>query len=669
MDPNVQNPKPSDPQAPFQPTYSPQPINAYGTVSPTQSAVPTPSPGNAPFPLGQTVLTPTEPTIITPTVTTPVPIDPFQPQAVVVGGPGNAFEQGGGMGGTGDPTPVAPTIGGTDPGSAPVPAAGRKKKPLLIGAGVAVVLIGLAAFYFGYYTNPSVIYSQALANTGKGYDKLISYADTQSKIQYKGSEGSGSFSYKSLSFSTDGKLAFKSDSNNGEFTFDVGAGVSRVSADVRYLKSSTKTPDLYLKAGGLKGMGSLLGFGSPQIDAAVNKYDNTWIAIDHTMLDNLQGSVAAAAGSSSAASPNRADILDELRAFGRVNQQYLFSTNKDKAITTVVKKYGVENTGGHRAYHYKVALNKANVKKYITAQQAALKASKLGDWLKKNNYESSVNSSFGSLQQSADSIKSSDTFEVWADMGKRIIYKLRFNNSGSNPAENYVDVGLDYKGGDNYPFFISGQSKSSGQTTSGSLIATLHTKSNGVDFKLSVKNGGSSGGTLEGDFSYKPTTASVQIAKPPGAVPLAQVLSELGFGDVLNSYLQSAPAAASSTSSGGSYTGVQGNAKDSKRQSDIKAMQTQIEAYFAQQGNYPSFGEFNSASWRKTSMATLDDTALQDPDSNGKALATNPAAKIYAYQVTDANGGSCEADSLQCVKYTLTATLSNGKPFAVTQLN
>jgi prepilin-type N-terminal cleavage/methylation domain-containing protein len=106
------------------------------------------------------------------------------------------------------------------------------------------------------------------------------------------------------------------------------------------------------------------------------------------------------------------------------------------------------------------------------------------------------------------------------------------------------------------------------------------------------------------------------------------------------------------------YSGIQAKARNAKRESDIKALQTQIEAFFSQNGYYPSNTDMNSQAWLATNMKSLDQEALIDPSSatNSKTLATAPAAKVYSYAVTDSNGNSCEAQDTNCAKYTLTAT-------------
>jgi prepilin-type N-terminal cleavage/methylation domain-containing protein len=122
------------------------------------------------------------------------------------------------------------------------------------------------------------------------------------------------------------------------------------------------------------------------------------------------------------------------------------------------------------------------------------------------------------------------------------------------------------------------------------------------------------------------------------------------------------------------YAGIQSKGRNTKRTTDIVAIQSKLEAYYAENGNYPSLGNMNDSSWLATNMKGLDTAALYDPSAASKTaanpLVTTPAAKVYAYApVTSATpGASCEADATTCAAYTLTATYEgnvNGSPTVV----
>ena len=123
------------------------------------------------------------------------------------------------------------------------------------------------------------------------------------------------------------------------------------------------------------------------------------------------------------------------------------------------------------------------------------------------------------------------------------------------------------------------------------------------------------------------------------------------------------------------YSGIQAKARNSKRQSDVKSLQTQLEAFFSQNGYYPSLTDMNGAGWLTTNMKSLDQNALIDPSNptQSKTLVTAPVAKSYAYAVTNSAGTSCEADDTTCAKYTLTATyegtVNGASSFSATNLD
>src|SRR5271157_4433063 len=100
------------------------------------------------------------------------------------------------------------------------------------------------------------------------------------------------------------------------------------------------------------------------------------------------------------------------------------------------------------------------------------------------------------------------------------------------------------------------------------------------------------------------------------------------------------------------YAGIQAKARNAKRQSDLKSLQTQIEAFYSQNGYYPNKTDVNDDAWLKTNMSSLDINALQDPSDTTHCLgnpapaatftciAGTPQAKLYAYQATQADGAT-----------------------------
>ena len=118
------------------------------------------------------------------------------------------------------------------------------------------------------------------------------------------------------------------------------------------------------------------------------------------------------------------------------------------------------------------------------------------------------------------------------------------------------------------------------------------------------------------------------------------------------------------------FSGIQQKGRDKERQTDINAVHQQVEAYYAQEGKYPSLSQVNTASFRQASMKGLDAEALKDPKGTAQTLVAAPAANSYAYAVLASDDTACDNTSKDCTKYTLTAT-NEGSPatYAKSSLN
>src|SRR5664279_4840927 len=66
------------------------------------------------------------------------------------------------------------------------------------------------------------------------------------------------------------------------------------------------------------------------------------------------------------------------------------------------------------------------------------------------------------------------------------------------------------------------------------------------------------------------------------------------------------------------YNGIQQKGRNTERTTDLKAVQGQLEAYYAQNGRYPASTDLgatsaNNVTFIKASMKGLDPEALRDP--------------------------------------------------------
>ncbi|HSX47351.1 MAG TPA: hypothetical protein VLF63_01110 [Patescibacteria group bacterium] len=166
-------------------------------------------------------------------------------------------------------------------------------------------------------------------------------------------------------------------------------------------------------------------------------------------------------------------------------------------------------------------------------------------------------------------------------------------------------------------------------------------------------------GTMQVSLSYK----NVNISAPTDATP---VLSFIGS---LENSIKASGIDPNQLFSSGLGQSQSTNSDDAKRQTNMKSLQTQLEAFFSEQGYYPSRADMNNSSWLDTHLASLDRSVLQDPQGTSKTLASLPAAKVIAYQPTTSSGVSCENNDSMCAKYKLTATLSDGSKYTLNELD
>lgn len=109
------------------------------------------------------------------------------------------------------------------------------------------------------------------------------------------------------------------------------------------------------------------------------------------------------------------------------------------------------------------------------------------------------------------------------------------------------------------------------------------------------------------------------------------------------------------------FTGIQRKARDTERTTDIKALHSQLEAYYAQNGYYPALAEVNT-----TTLAGLDADALTAPNSS-TAIDSN-ASTTAKYRYAPAPG-TCTTAAGDCASYTLEALLEDGTTYSKNSLN
>lgn len=547
-------------------------------------------------------------------------------------------------------TPVvsgdAPVVGtGGVPVAATISKAPRRNRRTLLVVLVAVLLLlGLGSGYvFGYYipNKPENVWKDALVNTGKGYDMLTSYATAVPK-DVQGLDMQGSYKVNGAIIS-DGTMTGKSQGSDSQFTGSISAVGLKINYDVRSIKSSGDTPDYYFKVSGIQGLGDLVGGGYPGVAGALNGLNNQWYVIDHTLFQQLAG----ASGSSTSQQYGVKDVQNTLNTVGVPNKTYLFTNDASKAVFVQKSYVGAEKRDGRSTYHYKAGVDKTHLKSYLQTLCDGLSKDKLGKLVLNNGLASTNCTDFA---KRADSVDASQTADVWVDRHTKLVHAVRF--SDKKDAANYFEITQDYQGGSSYPFGLTVQTKDSTNTITASLTGSLDSASNTLKINGKLEAKGDQASTGSFDFTIKPNTdKSFKVTVPDGAKNIMQLLNDLGVGQLLSGDGTSGQPELAT------LPGVQSKARDSERRTDINALDSHIEAYYAQYGKYPTLSELNNAAWLSENMLGLDPQVLQDPQGTSSTLVSSPKAGAYAYQVDSAG-----------TQFTLTATLEDGTSYVKTSL-
>jgi general secretion pathway protein G len=109
------------------------------------------------------------------------------------------------------------------------------------------------------------------------------------------------------------------------------------------------------------------------------------------------------------------------------------------------------------------------------------------------------------------------------------------------------------------------------------------------------------------------------------------------------------------------FSGIQQKARNTKRQTDINAIDGTVEAYYASNGYYPTLANMNDSTFRTANLKGFDPAALQDPKGSAQTLAAATSASQYGYVATPSG---CDNSATQCTAFTVTATLEGGGTYA-----
>lgn len=405
---------------------------------------------------------------------------------------------------------------------------GGKQKILLLSVVGTFLLLGgvTSAAYFGYVVpnKPENIWSTAMSNTSTGFDKLISYNEEQKGKTSIKAEGDYSMDFEGNNIS--GSFNMDTDQSTVKMKGDMAFSGARVNAEIMAeTPEDSSFPDTYIKFDGVKQFDKLLSDNDGQ-PGILNQVDGKWIYVDRSLYDQMIGSEIEL----DTTSQQRLSIDDFKKMVditGSTSKKYVFSTEKTTAIFDANEFIGKEDMDGRQQYHYKVSVNKENLKKYVAELTQEIKSS---DAFKKlGASESSMN--LDSLNKEIDGIDDSYRADAWIDAKTKLIRIVRFTD-GKN-SKNYVDIGLKYDGGDKFPFYIGAFEDSDDIKSSFAMNVSLDTKKDTIelDLKGDSEEKGSTGSSAKTNMSLKGNISfgndEVTFEKPTDVIPMIEILSDL----------------------------------------------------------------------------------------------------------------------------------------------
>ncbi len=120
------------------------------------------------------------------------------------------------------------------------------------------------------------------------------------------------------------------------------------------------------------------------------------------------------------------------------------------------------------------------------------------------------------------------------------------------------------------------------------------------------------------------------------------------------------------------FTGIQQKARNSQRQTDINAVDSHVESFYAQWGFYPGLADLQNATFVSKYMKGLDPDALADPKGTTKTITGTATADQYGYAAVKDDGSACTPAAMattgdpvdtSCTGFTLTAKLEGGSDY------
>ncbi len=401
-----------------------------------------------------------------------------------------------------------------------------------IFAGFLVLGGGAAAYVSVFQKSPESIWSSALSNTANGIEKYLAtaYGDEQSK----GFKVDGNFKVSSP-IAVDGSMEGQWYGSNGLLKGNIGAGGVRFDTELRTIAEQTgNTPDIYMQVSGLDGFDSLidsLGGSGSGISSQVKQVNGQWYYVDHTLIDQY---VASTSTDTANMEFSEQELKETIDTFMVVLKDRMFGTAEDKAIFKIVETIGKEDFEGTPSYKMKVKVDQNNFKDFVVALKDATKETKLNDLMTQGQEGKSIEELIN-FDQLIEELEKADfskaTADVWAEARGGFIRNIRFYPTEDKKESNYLDFGMNYQGGDVFPFLI--RATIDDNDVKGVLGFGFNINQNNGDGGLTVNvdlNGEGMKVQAEAALNIVGLDEEVSVEKPENAKSYVELLSILTSG-------------------------------------------------------------------------------------------------------------------------------------------
>lgn len=422
----------------------------------------------------------------------------------------------------------APIAGQTPPSEPPKKKS--KKKLFVLTGSVALVVLLAAAAVFGLYlpNTPDNAYKTGFSRSGKALEQIsgkITQQDTLTSFEQSKIAATIDVDASGQKFTGNLTTDFddKSSKTSVDFTSEGDESVAIKAQLLSELADGKLYPDVYFKVAGFA------PFGLDAFVPGISAYDDKWISVDSDYIEqNLASLGEIAASTDKSNMPTSKDLSELAGAFFKPTNEYVFTSNTEKAVFTKKSFVGKEKADDMTLYHYTVTINDANAMAYCVALSNSVLSTAAYKRVSGND-DAKIKDQIADAKEDCqkDSKKDSDwndTYDLWIDGKYKLIHKFRVTDKDSK--DNYVELGQTYKGGDDLNFFTNVIDKERKLNVRVDVDANLKKLTTTAKLKGSMGEGDSAV-KVTGSLSATANKEKVTVDVPKDATPIKNIIEQM----------------------------------------------------------------------------------------------------------------------------------------------